>query len=192
MINIILILISYVLGSIPTGIIISRKFASIDPREKGSGNIGATNVYRTAGKISGIITLFADVLKGLTPVLIAKSLIESSILIAVVGFFAFIGHLYPFTLRFKGGKGVATSLGIFIGLTPLSILPAIMVFITLIITFRIVSIGSLMSSILMPIFIWIFRYPEEYIMLSIIMALFIIYRHKENIERLLKGAESKI
>ena len=188
----IFIVISYIFGSIPSGVIISRRFASIDPMKEGSGNIGATNVYRTAGKAYGIITLIFDILKGLAPVLIAKSFINSEVWIATIGFFAFIGHLYPFTLKFRGGKGVATSLGIFIGLTPLAILPIIIIFLTIIIIFRIASIGSIISSIIIPISIWIFRYPDEYIILSILVALFIIYRHKENIKRLYRGVEKKI
>lgn len=193
--DIILILFSYLFGAIPTGVIISKYFFNIDIQKVGSGNIGATNVARTLGKKIGIITLFGDALKGIIPVIIVKiyepyPLNQSLIFYCAIA--AFLGHLYPIYLKFKGGKGVATALGIFLVLFPLQTLIAALLFFLIIYKTRYVSLGSISASVLMPILVS-FRADNNYqIMLSIIISILIIYKHKDNIHRLLEGKENKL
>lgn len=182
--------ISYLVGSIPIGLILS-KIKGKDPRMVGSGNIGATNVMRTAGKALGIITLIGDAAKGFIPVSIALFTGQQESLIAVVGLATFIGHLYPLYLRFKGGKGVATALGVYIAVSPLSVLISIIVFVLALVKWRYVSLGSLIGTGVMPISLMIFKLPNEYILLSLIIGFFIFIRHKDNIKRLLKGEENR-
>ena len=190
--NLLLILFSYLLGSIPTGLLVSKAFAKVDPRQSGSRNIGATNVLRTAGKTLGGITLAGDLLKGLIPVLVALRLRGGEMWIAAVALGAFLGHLFPLYLRFKGGKGVATALGIYIPLVPLAILFNLFVFAAGVAISRTVSVGSLSAAAAMPILIWLWGYPKPYLILGLIVGGLIFYRHRENIKRLLRGQENKI
>jgi glycerol-3-phosphate acyltransferase PlsY len=190
--NILLIVFAYLLGSIPTGLLLSRALAGKDPRQQGSRNIGATNVMRTAGKALGIITLLGDVLKGLIPVAIVQWLIKDNYWIAGTGLAAFLGHCFPVYLRFKGGKGVATALGIFLPLAPLAVVFDIFFFAGVVATSRIVSVGSILAAAAMPILIWLLRCPLPYSILGTCVALLVIYRHKENIQRLLAGGENRL
>ena len=190
--NLLLILFSYLLGSIPTGLLVSKAFAKVDPRQSGSRNIGATNVLRAAGKTLGGITLAGDLLKGLIPVLVALWLRGGEMWIAAVALGAFLGHLFPLYLRFKGGKGVATALGIYIPLVPLAILFNLFVFAAGVAISRTVSVGSLSAAAAMPILIWLWGYPRPYLILGLIVGGLIFYRHRENIKRLLRGQENKI
>ncbi len=198
MIKIIGILIfSYLLGSIPNGIIISKIFFKIDPTKSGSGNIGATNVYRTAGKIPGIITLILDILKGYIPVFLAVKFNFDFQIVLFSGFLAFLGHLFPVYLKFKGGKGVATACGIFIYLTPLAILITAIIFIIVAYIWRYISLASMISSFLLPgiikilIILKVYNYPDSIVYFAGSIAILIIYKHKANIERLIKGKEFK-
>ena len=190
--NSLLVVLAYLLGSIPTGLLLSRSLAGKDPRQQGSRNIGATNVMRTVGKVLGIITLLGDVLKGIIPVVIALWLVKEEFWVAATGLAAFLGHCFPVYLRFKGGKGVATALGIFLPLAPVAVILDIFFFAGVVATSRIVSVGSVLGASALPILIWLLRYPLPYIVLGICVALFIIYRHKENIKRLLVGGENML
>ena len=190
--NSLLVVFAYLLGSIPTGLVLSRALAGKDPRQQGSRNIGATNVMRTAGKALGIITLLGDVLKGLIPVVIAQWLVKEAYWVAGTGLAAFLGHCFPIYLRFKGGKGVATALGIFLPLAPLAVVFDIFFFAGVVATSRIVSVGSLLGAAAMPVLIWLLGYPLPSVILGICVAALIIYRHKENIQRLLSGRENKL
>jgi len=190
-VQILLIIFAYLLGSIPTGLVLSRALAGKDPRQQGSRNIGATNVMRTVGKALGAITLLGDVLKGLIPVVIALWLVEEQTWVAGVGLAAFLGHCFPIYLRFRGGKGVATAVGIFLPTAPLAVVLDIVVFAVGVGISRMVSVGSIAAAAAMPILIWLLGYPLPYIVLGICVAVLIIYRHKENIKRLLGGRESK-
>jgi glycerol-3-phosphate acyltransferase PlsY len=191
LVQILLIIFAYILGSIPTGLLLSRALAGKDPRQQGSRNIGATNVMRTVGKALGVITLFGDVLKGLIPVVIALWLVKDQAWIAGTGLAALVGHCFPVYLRFKGGKGVATALGIFLPIAPLAVLFDIVVFAAGVGISRMVSVGSIVAAAGMPILIWLLGYPLPYIVLGICVAALIIYRHQENIKRLLGGRENK-
>jgi len=190
--NIFLVIFAYLLGSIPTGLLLSKALTGIDPRQKGSRNIGATNVMRTAGKVLGAVTLLGDVLKGLIPVVIALWLGREQAWVVAVGLAAFLGHCFPIYLRFKGGKGVATALGVFLPLTPLAVLMAIVIFATGFAITRMVSVGSLAAAAALPLLIWLRGYPLPSIILGICVGALVIYRHKENIQRLMTGKENKL
>jgi acyl phosphate:glycerol-3-phosphate acyltransferase len=190
--NVLLVCFAYLLGSIPTGLVLATAVAGIDPRQDGSRNIGATNVLRTAGKTLGVFTLIGDVLKGAIPVCLALYLQLGQWWVAGVGLAAFLGHCFPIYIGFKGGKGVATSLGVYLPLTPLAVFVNIFVFASALGVTRMVSVGSLSVAIAMPFLIWLGKYPLAYVILSICVSAIIIFRHKENIKRLLAGKENKL
>ena len=190
--NSLLVVFAYLLGSIPTGLLLSRALAGKDPRQQGSRNIGATNVMRTVGKALGIITLLGDVLKGLIPVVIALWLVKEEFWVAGTGLAAFLGHCFPIYLRFKGGKGVATALGVLLPLAPIAVVLDIFFFAGVAATSRIVSVGSILAAAAMPVLIWLLGYPLPSVILGICVAALIIYRHKENIKRLLAGGENRL
>lgn len=184
------ILFAYLLGSVPFGLLLSR-LRGRDPRKIGSGNIGATNVVRTAGIGFGIATLVADILKGYIPVIVAIHCGQPPIMVASLGLALFMGHLFPVYLRFKGGKGVATALGVFLALGPLATLLAAGVFILVTIICRYVSLGSLFSIGVIPPLFLVFRVPSPYIYFSVIVVFLVFFKHWGNVERLRAGTESK-
>ncbi len=186
-----LILFAYFLGSIPTGVVLTRAFSNVDIRTQGSRNIGATNVYRTAGKKLGVLALFGDILKGLIPVIVARGILESHFWIGAVALTAFLGHLYPIFLKFKGGKGVATGLGVFVALAPLPAFLAFLVFAAVVFISRYISLGSLAASASFPVFLALLNPHKIYIPFALIVAALIFYRHHENIDRLVKGKENR-
>jgi len=190
-------ILSYLIGAIPNGVIIAKIFFRVDPTKYGSGNIGATNVYRVAGKIPGIITLILDVLKGYLPVYAGMHLNFNFQIVLISGFLAFLGHLFPVYLKFKGGKGVATALGIFLCLTPFALLLDGVIFILIAAIWRYISLSSIISAFLLPGIINIllklhyYHYPFSIVYFAGCISLLIIYKHKENIKRLIKGKEYK-
>ena len=181
---------AYLLGSIPVGLVLAR-LKGQDPRKVGSGNIGATNVMRAAGKTLGIITLLGDILKGLIPTGLAILYGLSPVFVVAIGLAAFLGHLFPVYLRFKGGKGVATALGVFLALKPVAIPILLVVFIAVLLLWRYVSLGSLVGTALMPILFLLFSAPVEYVVGSLIVGVFIYWKHRENIRRIMSGTESR-
>lgn len=190
--SILLILIAYFIGSIPTGVLAAKISGAPDPRTIGSGNIGATNVMRTAGKGAAVITLLSDILKGALPVILAKYFFSGSvIIISLAAFAAFFGHIFPIFLGFKGGKGVATCLGVYLGIAPLQALIALSVFILIVGITRYVSLGSIAASFLIIILFWFSPYTKAYIPLAAAIFLLVLIRHAENVKRLLKGTENK-
>jgi glycerol-3-phosphate acyltransferase PlsY len=195
MFSVMWILFSYLLGSLPVGLLLA-KIRGRDPRTIGSGNIGATNVMRAAGKTAGIVTLIGDALKGFLPVWLAIRFGFPESLVAAAGFAAFLGHLFPLYLRFKGGKGVATALGIFLAFNYLAVLIDIVVFVVLLLKWRYVSLGSLVCAVLIPCMLLILKTPAPtptpYILLCAIMIIPIFIKHRENIRRLLAGTENRI
>jgi len=189
-------ILSYLIGSIPVGILISKRYSQIDIRKAGSGNIGATNVARVVGKKAGLITLIGDMLKGALPVLFFLIFLgtenwQKQTIVALAGFFAFLGHLFPVYLKFKGGKGVATATGVFLVLSPLAVLFGILIFLGVLWRWRYVSLASLSASASLPVLIGLFSDKKVYILLAVAIAFLIFYRHKENIHRLLTGTEHK-
>ncbi len=183
---------AYLLGSIPVGILVSEWFKSGDPRESGSGNIGATNLARTAGKKAGLITLGGDCLKGLLAVLLARLFGAGDGVAALAGLAAFVGHLYPIFLNFKGGKGVATALGIFLALAPMATFMGALLFALVTGVSRLVSLGSIAAAITMPLFISQTGGNWKVVYCALIMSGFIIYKHKDNILRLCQNEENRL
>ena len=185
-------LFGYLLGSVPTGLILSKLFSKVDPRKTGSKNIGATNIFRTAGRALGILTLAGDVLKGAAPVVIAIQWGESNLWIAISGLTPFLGHIFPIFLGFKGGKGVATALGVYLVISPIAVLIEFLIFAGIVWKWRFISLGSITCGTTIPILMAFFRSDSQaYFIVSMIMAALILYRHQSNISRLLQGTESK-
>ena len=185
-----LVIASYLLGSVPTGLLLGKALG-VDIRASGSGNIGATNVYRTLGRKVGIATLLCDCLKGLIPVLAARWMGLPDIWVAAVGFAAFFGHVYTIFLRFKGGKGVATALGVFLGASPLAVLAAIGVFALVIWKWRYVSLASITAAAAMPLFVAIIDGRPLITAMTLLIAAIVTWKHHENIIRLKSGTENK-
>jgi glycerol-3-phosphate acyltransferase PlsY len=188
----IIIILAYLVGSIPFGLILSKLFAKTDIRKAGSGNIGATNVFRVLGKKLGALTLLFDILKGAVFVLIAEGITNSEIWASLAGLAAFLGHLYPIYLKFRGGKGVATSIGIFLFLAPYALFVDLGIFLLVVYQTRYVSFSSLIAAALLPVILLVFAYSKIYIILALIMGVFIFLRHRENIQRLRQGRENRI
>lgn len=185
-------LFGYLLGSVPTGLVLTKIFSKVDPRKMGSQNIGATNIYRTAGKTLGILTLVGDVLKGAMPVVIAIQWGLPSRWIAIVGLSPVLGHVFPIFLGFKGGKGVATTLGVYLIVSPIAVLIEFFVFAGMVWKWRFISLGSITCAITITILIAYFRSDSQaYFIVSVIIAALILYRHQANISRLLQGTENK-
>lgn len=188
--GIILVIASYLLGSIPTGLLLG-KAVGVDIRATGSGNIGATNVYRTLGRTVGIITLLGDCMKGLIPVLAARWLGLPDIWVAAAGFAAFTGHVYTVFLGFKGGKGVATALGVFLGTAPLAVLAAFGVFVIVLWKWRYVSLASMSAATAMPLLVAAMDRRPLILSMTILIAAMVIWNHRENIRRLKAGNENR-
>jgi glycerol-3-phosphate acyltransferase PlsY len=189
---------SYLIGSIPSGLIIG-KLRRVDIREYGSGNIGTTNVLRTLGARYGALVLIADVFKGVIAVLLARYIIGSPMSEMAAGFAAVAGHDWSLFLKFKGGRGVATSLGALLPMAmpaPLSGVIGLAVFILIIALTRYVSLASIMGSlsavVAMAVFMGIGRVPWEYLVYIVVVVALIIFQHRDNISRLLSGTESKL
>lgn len=189
--NSIVVLCSYCIGSIPTGLLLAKAFGGVDIRTQGSGNIGATNVYRTLGRKIGILTLIGDCLKGLLPVVAAQALQLPVEWIALVGLAAFLGHVFPVFLRFKGGKGVATALGVFLATSPLAVLGALGAFIVVVMLWKYVSLASITAAAVMPLFTTFIYGTPTLIAMSVVISIIVILKHHENIRRLRSGTENK-
>jgi glycerol-3-phosphate acyltransferase PlsY len=188
--EIILVMGAYLLGSIPTGLLLGKALG-VDIRNSGSGNIGATNAYRTLGKKIGIMTLAGDCLKGLIPVLAVKYLGGGDGLMALTGLAAFLGHVYTVFLGFKGGKGVATALGVFLAISPVSVLIALGVFLVIAWKWRYVSLASITAAGVIPIVVTIVEQKAFFTGMAIIISVIVILKHRDNIERLKSGTERK-
>ncbi len=182
---------SYLLGSVPTGLVLAR-LKGRDPRTTGSGNIGATNVMRAAGKTLGIATLAGDIAKGFFPTWLAIYIGQPQWVVAAAGLAAFAGHLFPVYLHFKGGKGIATALGVFLALNSLAVAVTVIVFAAILVASRYVSLGSLICTALMPVLLLWMKAPDAYVLLSLIMAVLIFIKHRGNIARLLSGTENRM
>ncbi|HEU4340140.1 MAG TPA: glycerol-3-phosphate 1-O-acyltransferase PlsY [Candidatus Binatia bacterium] len=185
-----LIIAAYLLGSVPSGYLVAR-LAGVDIRNEGSGNLGATNVARVIGKRQGILTLIADTAKGWLPVFVALQLGIAPSVAALGGVAAFLGHLYPVFLRFRGGKGVATAFGVLLAVAPLATLVLILIFAVVVLSSRFVSLGSVAAAAAAPIIAFGLSYSPVVVAMSGFLALLIILRHRTNIQRLRGGTEPK-
>ena len=186
-----LVIAAYLLGSIPFGLLFG-KCAGIDVRRDGSGNIGATNVTRLAGRKLGFITLLSDVLKGIVPMVAAQTLLtggDQPLWVAACGGAAFLGHLYPVYLGFKGGKGVATALGIFLFIAPWAAVLDIIIFAAVVFNWGYVSLGSLTAALMLPGLVWLIYRAGHATGLAFLIGVFIWVKHRDNIQRLVRGEE---
>lgn len=183
---------AYLLGSIPTGIIMSRLFGGTDPRKVGSGNIGATNVGRSAGRLAGILTLVGDALKGGLPAYLAAQYELGPLVVSLVGGAAFAGHLFPVFLGFKGGKGVATALGVMVAIAPFAALLSACVFVALVAIKRYVSLGSIVAAAFLPVFLSLIPDGKAYVPLAVFISALVVIKHKDNIKRLINGTENRV
>ena len=180
---------AYLLGSVSCAIITCRVMGLADPREQGSGNPGATNVMRFGGKKAAVITLLGDLLKGFLPVYLANFLGMPPLLQALVGLAAFLGHLYPIFFGFKGGKGVATSLGVLLGFSWVLGFAVIGTWLMVYKLRKISSLSALTASVLSPIYAWLVLGDTIIVSAAVVMMVFLLVRHKGNIQRLLAGEE---
>jgi acyl phosphate:glycerol-3-phosphate acyltransferase len=190
---------AYILGSIPTSYIMGKLIKGIDIRDFGSGNVGATNALRILGTKIGVFTLIIDIGKGFLAVNIARFIIHepTNLIIIFIGLFAIIGHIFTIFLKFKGGKGVATSAGVFIALIPIPVALALVVFVITVWLSKFVSLGSMLAALTLFVAELVINilnsFSElEILIFTFIIALFIIIRHKANIQRLINGNENKI
>jgi glycerol-3-phosphate acyltransferase PlsY len=205
---VLLIAFAYLLGSVPFGVLIATAYGK-DLRSIGSGNIGATNVARALGKRWAYVCFVLDCLKGLVPMLIAKLIIDELTVVSLslwlaAGCAAVMGHVFPIYLKFKGGKGVATSLGMILGLYPYYTIPgiaALVIWAVVVLIFRYISLASIIASIGFPISLmvsiavfddWRFGQLWPLVVVALVMGLLVVVRHAENIKRLLEGSESKV
>ena len=190
--DITLVVVAYLFGSISTAVVVSKLMGLTDPRTVGSKNPGATNVLRYGGKKAAIFTLLGDCVKGVIPVLIAKSFVSSDLILALVGGAAFLGHLYPIFFGFKGGKGVATALGVLVAIAwPVGV-AALATWIVMAVVFKISSLSALVASAASPAFMWYFVDSQELLWMNIVISILLIWRHRSNIRNLVSGAEDKI
>ncbi len=199
---IIVAIIAYLIGSINFSVILSKKMAGFDVREKGSGNAGTTNMLRSVGKKAAAITLVCDILKGVVAILIAMLIgnivksTNSALLVQIAGIAVIIGHTFPIFFKFKGGKGVATSLGVLIMSNwQIGLICLVFALILMVLT-QMVSVGSIAAAILYPVLTLFipdnYIVQGNYVIYSIILAVLIVYNHRENVKRLLNGTENKI
>ena len=202
---IIILIIAYAIGSINFSVIISRKMAGFDVRAKGSGNAGATNVLRTVGKKAAILTLICDVLKGVVAILIALIAgkivknVDQAVLVQIAGIAVVIGHTFPIFFEFKGGKGVATALGVLLMINWQIGLICLVFALVIMALSRIVSLGSIGAAILFPVLVLFIHTnyiveakSSKYLFFSVILALIVIFNHRENIRKLADGTENKL
>ena len=187
-----ILLIAYLIGSIPFGYLIVRTKGGGDVRQIGSGGTGATNVSRRAGKAAGVLTLLLDAMKGAAAVLIAQSVSGSVWIKAAAAIAVIVGHIFPVWLGFRGGKGVATGVGIFLVLAPIALLCAGVIFIAIVVTTRYVSLGSIVAAVLIPVFVWFQSGLQPVLTAAIIGAVLIVFAHRGNIKRLVSRTESQI
>lgn len=191
-IHILLPIAAYLIGSISTAIIVCRVLKLPDPRSQGSGNPGATNVLRVGGKAPAVVTLIGDALKGLLPVLLANQLGATPLIIGLTALAAVLGHLFPVFFQFKGGKGVATTLGAIFGIGWLAGLLTVTTWLAVSLTFRMSSLASLGGLLLAPLYVWITSKSVPLVICTAVISVLVYIRHKANIARLIKGEEPKI
>lgn len=183
---------AYLIGSTPCGVISSRLLATVDPRLMGSGNIGATNVLMVGGKGAALLTLAGDMAKGWIPVMVARSLFTHDLLVLTVGLSTILGHLFPLYLKFRGGKGVATSFGVLLGLSPLTAAITFIAWLIPVLIWRYASVGALVASSLLPVILLGVEKKPDYVLFGTAVTLLVYLRHRENIARLIHGQEKGI
>ncbi|RRQ21765.1 glycerol-3-phosphate 1-O-acyltransferase PlsY [Thiohalobacter thiocyanaticus] len=192
MIPAVLIILAYLLGSLSAAVIVGRLLHTADPRTQGSGNPGATNMLRVGGRKAGVLTLAGDMLKGLAAVLIARAFTDEPAVLAGVMLAAFLGHLYPVFFGFRGGKGVATALGVLLGLSGWLGLAAILTWLAMAAISRISSLSALVTAAAAPVYTWYWLGEPALTGAVALMAVLLFWRHRSNIRNLLEGTEGRI
>lgn len=187
-------LVAYLLGSIPFGLIVGKIVTGTDIRDQGSGNTGATNAYRLMGLGFGLLVALLDIGKGVAAVKITQMVLgqSSELLILLAGVMAIVGHNLSIFLKFDGGRGVATSVGVLGSLAPIEVLIVGAIWFTIILLTRYVSLASITGAVILPILMFVFGKPNFIIIFGVLISAFVIYSHKDNIKRLLNGNENKI
>ncbi len=183
---------AYLLGSVSFGLLLARFRRGVDLRHSGSGSIGATNVARTLGKGAGLLTLLGDSAKGLVAVLLAQTWGSSLLITATAALAAVLGHMFPLYHGFRGGKGVATALGVLLFTLPLPLLGGLVVWIAVVAIWHYVSAGSMLAAIAVPVLAALLTYPLPLVLAAIIIAMLVLYKHRSNLQRLLQGSEAKL
>jgi glycerol-3-phosphate acyltransferase PlsY len=183
---------AYLIGAIPVGFIVARLAGGVDLRRSGSGTIGATNVLRTLGKLPAVATLLGDIAKGYLAVSVARALAPTRWGAAAGAVLAIVGNCWPVFLRFRGGKGVATGFGAFLALAPLATAPTVLVWLAVTLSFRYVSLASIMACVCLPVGVALLGYPREAIGAAVAASIIIVVRHRENLRRLAKGSEARL
>ncbi|MBO4401798.1 MAG: glycerol-3-phosphate 1-O-acyltransferase PlsY [Selenomonadaceae bacterium] len=185
-------IVSYLLGSIPNGLIFGRLIWKKDLRRYGSGNLGATNAWRVLGKPAGLLIFALDFMKGVLSVMLAQIFAGTPTVMVLAGLLAILGHACSIFLKFKGGRGVATGLGVIAFMMPAVTSIVFLVWLAIVLATRYVSLGSIVAAVLVPILALVFGYELAFVIFGVAAAAFITFRHKENIVRLLNGRENKI
>ena len=184
---------AYLMGSIPTAFWYAKHFHGIDIRQHGSGNVGATNSLRVLGKKAGIIVLIFDLLKGLLPVLLSRYLGFSEEETFLLGIVSILGHIWSVFANFKGGKGIATSLGVILAVSPAGAGVSVLVFVAVVFFTKYVSLGSLLAGLTFVLFYLLFNSSQTLMsLIAFLLFLLLVYTHRENIKKLLKGTENKL
>jgi glycerol-3-phosphate acyltransferase PlsY len=184
------IVLAYLVGAVPIGVLVARAFGIGDLQRQGSGNIGATNVLRTAGRLPAILTLAGDIAKGYTAAAIAAFAPEPPVAACAVA--AVVGNCWSVFLGFRGGKGVATGLGALLRLVPVAVLPAAVVWLVVTVVSRFVSLGSVLAAACVPLSALLLGYPASAVLGAVVVAAIVVLRHRENIARLLAGTERSV
>ena len=189
--DLLLVILAYLLGSLSFGLLIARVYSGADLRRSGSGNIGATNVARILGKTAGILTLCGDGAKGLVAVWLAQAWGQATMLPAAVALAAVLGHMFPLYHGFRGGKGVATALGVFLLTVPWPLLGGMVVWLVVVAIWRYVSAGSMLAALVVPLLAALWPYPWPLVLMAGLIALLVLYKHRENLHQLRQGSEAK-
>ena len=196
MFNVLAIIAAYLIGSLSFAVIVSKYYGMDDPRTYGSGNPGATNVLRSGKKKAAALTLLGDAVKGLIAVILARCLQDtlnlSGATIALVAIAALVGHMWPIFFNFKGGKGVATALGVLLALSPATALLCALIWLVMAFGFKVSSLAALVATICAPIFAFFMMPHASWAWVTVFIAALVLYRHKSNIQNLIQGKESKI
>ena len=196
MFNVLAIIAAYLIGSLSFAVIVSKYYGMDDPRTYGSGNPGATNVLRSGKKKAAALTLLGDAVKGLVAVILARCLQDalnlSDATIALVAIAALVGHMWPIFFNFKGGKGVATALGVLLALSPATALLCALVWLVMAFGFKVSSLAALVATVCAPIFAFFMMPHASWAWATVFIAVLVLYRHKSNIQNLIQGKESKI
>jgi len=183
---------AYLLGSISSAILVAKIMGLPDPRNSGSGNPGATNILRIGSKTAAAITLLGDLLKGVVAIVVTRAITDDPLVFALVAVAVFLGHLYPVFFGFKGGKGVATALGVYLALAPWLGLALVVTWLLMAATTKYSSAAALVAAALSPVYVWFWLDNTAMFLASITMAALLIWRHQANIKRLIDGTETKI